>query len=260
VISDKHKVRAGILTGAMLIGLGILIFPIGLLGFLSTGLTYIGLVMLLLAISGGLLLYGGYKQFRDARKTQKDEATLKEKLNKKETTDKEDEEIRASVLAEWDIDEETWKAFRQNVIGYRNEDNLYYFIGVMILGTLGLLIFRAANLFIAVAISAILGGIIVFMRRQMALSKLNKDYSPYARKVVIGEGYVIMNGHTFDLYSETRTTTKVQFLPNEQPVILEFTISWITRHGPSYDELRIPVPPEQIDTARKLTEHFKSKT
>lgn len=260
MISDKHKVTAGILTGAMLMGLGILIFPIGLVGFLSTGLTYIGLVMLLLAISGGLLFYSGIKQYRDARKTEKDEARLKKKLIKKDATNEEDEQIKATVLAEWDIDDDTWKSFRQNEIGYRNADNLYYFIGVMILGTIGLLIFRAANLFVAVAISAILGGIIVFMRRQMALSKLQADRGPYARKVVIGEGYVIMNGHTFDLFSETRTTTKAQFLPDEQPVILEFTIAWITRHGPSYDELRIPVPPQKMDIAFKIVDHFNSKS
>jgi len=259
LISDKYKISGGYFTGIILIGLSVLILPLGIIGFFSSGFSYIGLIWLVFAISGGLLLYSGIASIRSASKTKKDEAILKAALDP-ESSGTEKEEIKATILADWKYDDETWEAFKQNEKSYRKEDNIYYFIGVVILGTIGLLIFRSANLFVAVAISAILGGIMVLLRSNLSLSKLKKTSGPYSQRAIIGEGYVLMNGHTFDLFDTGRYTSKVEFLPDENPPILEFTIKWMTRKGATFDELRVPVPNNKIEEAIQIVTHFKSKT
>ena len=260
VISDKFSIRTGYFIGTMLFMLGIMVLPIGLAGFLSTGFTYIGIVLLALAVSGGLLLYSGVQQIRDARRKSRDAKALNTVANGENAPNADREQYNESVLAQWTCDEETWSLFHKNEIQYRNSDNLYYFAAFVGLGTIALLIFRAANLFIAVAISTIMGGIVVLMRRTLSLKKLRAAQPGQERNVVIAKGFVMLNGHLFDLYAENRNTRKVQFLKDVSPAILEFTIEWKTRNGITFDELRVPVPPEQYESVENLLIHFNNNT
>ena len=260
MISDKFSIRAGYMIGGMLFMLGLVVLPIGLLGFLSTGITYIGIVLLALAVSGGLLLYSGVQQFKAARRKSKDAQSLYAAAGGAGASASDRQQYGESVLAEWTCDTATWQEFSKNEIQYRNSDNLYYFAAFTGLGTIALLIFRAANLFIAVAISTIMGGIVVLLRRTLSLKKLRVAQPGQERKVVIAKGFVMLNGHLFDLYAENRNTRKVQFLKDVSPAILEFTIEWKTRNGTTFDELRVPVPPEQYESVENLLIHFNNNT
>ncbi len=256
MISDKFSIGAGYFIGAMLFMLGAMLLPIGLLGFISSGFTYIGIVLLVMAISGGLLLYSGVQQFKAARKKSKDAKALYNEATRGATASGDKEQYNNSVLAEWTCDKDTWAAFQKNEIRYRNSDNLYYFVAFVGLGTISLLIFRAANLFIAVAISTIMGGVVVALRRSLSLKKLKTASPDHRRKVVISKGFIMLNGHIFDLYAENRNTRKVELLSGDDPIIPEFTIEWMTRNGVTFDELRVPVPPEHLATAESLLKYF----
>ena len=69
------------------------------------------------------------------------------------------------VRAHWPIDEATWKLFAKNEIKYRNEDNVYFSIAFFALGTVTIMLSRSASLPVAIIVTLIIGGIIVYIRR-----------------------------------------------------------------------------------------------
>jgi membrane protein implicated in regulation of membrane protease activity len=263
MIDDRQRSQIGRFTGVMLLVLGLFVTPVGLLGFLSEGFSGIGMVLLILTISGLLIAYGGWQQIRASRTLQQDEQKLHQELNETATPAKviagtPAAQTNKEVLAQWETDAHTWKAFVKNERNYRNSDNIYYFIGVVLLGTPFLMLARAVPWTGALVFSAVFGLLIVYLRRSLSLKKLQPRSGQVPGQVVIGKGYVVLNGHTFDLYSESRHTTRVQFLPDQQPAILEFTIAWITRKGRTFDELRVPVPQNQMEKAKEVVKYFNN--
>lgn len=279
MISDKQSAQGGYFSGGLLLFCGILTAPIGFMGVLASGFTYIGIIMLLLAVGGSLLIYSGIQYIRAAGKLQKDEQALQQQLSSNGTAVKPDSEKGVisegtkpaeptptklvlpdvHIIAEWETDPSTWQQFTINERKYRNEDNIYFFIAVLILGTLVLMLSRSASFWLALGISAGMGAIIVYIRRSLSLSNLQPGNQKSARRVIISDAFVSLNGHTFDLFSASRNTRKVRFLPDESPAILEFTIEWMTRKGPTFDELRVPVPAANFQQAAAVVQYFQKK-
>ena len=115
---------------------------------------------------------------------------------------------------------------------------------------------RSASLPVAIIVTLIIGGIIVYIRRRLALAKLKPGKGK--KEVYITDYFAIMNGEQYYLMNEHRLTSKVILYEDTSPAILEFTIHWQTRNGVTFDELRLPVPPEAIPLAKEISINFKT--
>lgn len=255
--NEKQRSQIGMAMGILILFLGVLITPIGIIGLLNMTWDYIGLLILVFALSGVLLLVSGFNMIQTARDQIKKHKGIQASIAvaaKSETIPSTVNGV--PVKASWEIDETTWAQFHKNEIHYRNEDNIYFFIACMIIGTISIMVFRASNFLTAFIISAVVGLIIVFLRRRLALAKL--DTKAQKKQVVITDYMVVLNNQEYVLFSEDRQARKIKLIKNSTPIILEYTIYWPTRNGETFDELRIPVPPYAVEYAEDLVRNFKS--
>ncbi len=254
--NEKQQADFGRTSGFIVLFMGILLTPIGISGLVGTPWSGISWVLLLLTLAGMLLIAGSVNMLRTANKQAKTQAALEKTLQIAKSTNTTPDMINGvPIHAHWDIDENTWNKFKQNEIKYRNDDNIYFFIAFVIIGTIGIIWNSGASITISLIIAIIMGIILVLIRRGLALSKLHTGI--HKKEVYISDYFVILNGEQYVLFSPNRQTSKVKLIETEEPVILEYTIHWPTRNGTTFDELRIPVPPNAIDSARTICNNFK---
>lgn len=232
-----------IAMGAVLAFMGVMVGFVGIMGMIGEGLSGIGWVMGGMAFGGVLMVVGGIQMFRDGRsdrtKQQEVSAAAKEGHAHAAIPD---------VLAEWPLDARTWNAFTINEKKYRNRDNIWFFVAFIFLGTLTLMLSRDSTFLLALSIAAVIGLITVIARRTVALQKLQVP-SEMPRSVVVGRRHIILNGKLYPINADRMTTRKGRLIRDGEPAILELTLYWPTRNGETFDELRIPVPPDAIAQA-----------
>ena len=257
MIDEKQSISFGYFAGGLCIFLGIIITVIGISGLKLIDFDFPGILFLMLLLSGLLLLFGGLQYILSSKKKEKLEKILNEEnisIAPNATQNKTPKVAGSIVKGEWDIDEITWQQFIKNEKNYRNSDNIYFLIGFVILGTIAIILNRYAEWTTALLICLIAGVFLVLMRRSLGLNKIRSVRK--RKKVLITENFVRLNEFTFILFSENRMTSSIKFLDSEIPKILEFKIHWKTRNGSTYDELRVPVPPGQEETAKNICLNF----
>ncbi|HRG29650.1 MAG TPA: hypothetical protein PLJ00_17250 [Chitinophagales bacterium] len=255
--NEKQRSAFTTVVGIVLTAVGALITFVGGSALLSTTWDFIGILVLLLTLAGLLLLVSGISQLFIARDVKEKQHQIMESLHTKPAEGDVHTSIsNQPVRAHWPIDEATWKLFAKNEIKYRNEDNIYFSIAFFALGTITIMLSRSASLPIAIIITLIIGSIIVYIRRKLALAKLKPGKGK--KEVYITDYFVILNGEQYYLMNEHRLTSKVILYEDTSPAILEFTIHWQTRNGVTFDELRLPVPPEAIPLAKEISLNFKT--
>lgn len=255
--NEKQRSAFTTVVGIVLTAVGALITFVGGSALLSTTWDFIGILVLLLTLAGLLLLVSGISQLFIARDVNEKQHQIMDSLHTKPAEGDVHTSIsNQPVRAHWPIDEATWKLFAKNEIKYRNEDNIYFSIAFFALGTITIMLSRSASLPIAIIITLIIGSIIVYIRRKLALAKLKPGKGK--KEVYITDYFVIMNGEQYYLMNEHRLTSKVILYEDTSPAILEFTIHWQTRNGVTFDELRLPVPPEAIPKAKEISLNFKT--
>ncbi len=254
--SDNQSAGVGYATGALLIFAGMLTAPIGFIGFFSIGFQWMGLVMLVMGLSGSLLVYSGIRNISASAKMERELRAAEKKENS--TVNKtENRYNNVPQLFHWEFDADAWKQFMTSEKKYRNSDSIYLIIAGILLGTYSLIRNRHADIKTAVLLSAILIVVIAFLRRQLTLRALSTGKKINA--VTITDRFVRVNDQFFSLSSENRMLSKVRLITDGHPFILEFTISWQTRSGPTFDELRIPVPEEQKEDVLLYIEKLKTQ-
>lgn len=244
--SQDHKAQFNIVAGAIIAFMGLLFAPIGLTGVLSEGMSGIGIVLLGLFLSGLLMMLGGIYMILQGRSDIREAQEVKEHIKAGRSPVMEE-----NILGKWDIDEETWNAFAINERKYRNSDNLWFFIAFVILGTLVIMTQRSSVFIYAFGISVVIALIMVTVRRGAALSKLRISAGAH-KFVIFTHREIILNGKRYPINDGFMHAEKVQILPHETPPILEITLYWKTRGGNTFDELRIPIPPDAIDKAKHV--------
>ena len=272
MISDKVSASAQIGIGIMLIILGVLVTPIGLIGAIAGGFTYVGILMMLLLLGGALMLLGGIQYLRAGLKLSKDEKKLRQELARTHSPSHSHSHTHSHshshsptptptpplppIIARWTVDEATWQLFCLNEKKYRTGDNIWYFIAMVLLGTPLLMFTRGVSPGFSFIFTTLFASVVVGLRYRLSMSNLRsrKNKTP---EVIISKGFVSLNGKQFELYSKVRNVRSVVFQPHQQPPILEFTIEWKTSKGVTFDELRLPVPPGLEDTARQVEATFK---
>lgn len=272
MISDKVSASAQIGIGIMLIILGVLVTPIGLIGAIAGGFTYVGILMMFLLLGGALMLLGGIQYLRAGLKLSKDEKKLRQELARAHSPSHSHSHTHSHshshsptptptpplppIIARWTVDEATWQLFCLNEKKYRTGDNIWYFIAMVLLGTPLLMFTRGVSPGFSFIFTTLFASVVVGLRYRLSMSNLRsrKNKTP---EVIISKGFVSLNGKQFELYSKVRNVRSVVFQPHQQPPILEFTIEWKTSKGVTFDELRLPVPPGLEDTARQVEATFK---
>ncbi|MCB0796429.1 MAG: hypothetical protein KDB85_02295 [Chitinophagales bacterium] len=282
MISDKVSASAQIGIGIMLIILGVLVTPIGLIGAIAGGFTYVGILMMFLLLGGALMLLGGIQYLRAGLKLSKDEKKLRQELARTHSPSHSHSHSHSPtlsptptptptlspplpptptptpppIIARWTVDEATWQLFCLNEKKYRTGDNIWYFIAMVLLGTPLLMFTRGVSPGFSFIFTTLFASVVVGLRYRLSMSNLRsrKNKTP---EVIISKGFVSLNGKQFELYSKVRNVRSVVFQPHQQPPILEFTIEWKTSKGVTFDELRLPVPPGLEDTARQVEATFK---
>ena len=260
MISDKVSASAQIGIGIMLIILGVLVTPIGLIGAIAGGFTYVGILMMFLLLGGALMLLGGIQYLRAGLKLSKDEKKLRQELARTHSPSHSHSHTHSHsptpIIARWTVVEATWQLFCLNEKKYRIGDNIWYFIAMVLLGTPLLMFTRGVSPGFSFIFTTLFASVVVGLRYRLSMSNLRsrKNKTP---EVIISKGFVSLNGKQFELYSKVRNVRSVVFQPHQQPPILEFTIEWKTSKGVTFDELRLPVPPGLEDTARQVEATFK---
>lgn len=248
--SSNNGTGFNIGIGAFVALLGAILLPVALAGLFGQEFSGISWLFIALLFSSVLMLYGGVVMIISAIQEQKKHAEIRKLSDSGKIGD-----AFADTIASWEIDPDTWNAFDKNERKYRKSDNLYYFIAFAVAGTILLMWVRNGTFFVAAGISLAMSGVIVWIRHSLSLKKL-KVARGEKLFVLITKSMLILNGEHYALRSDTRRIKNMQLLTGETPVILEFTIAWRTRNGETFDELRIPVPEQNIPDAEKVMQAF----
>lgn len=244
---------------------------IGLSGALSgDGMeNWIRGVLWVLAISGGMMIYGGVTMFLGARKkiedTSRDEKELAEAAKKTVNIDDAIQSVRKqsakpfpdknTLLAHWTYSDEEWKTFTKKEFNVSIREALLVWLLLVGIGTWLLAGYREMGHWAAFISSFSVGALITFIRFIIAYNA-RKANSSKPGDVIISAKSILINGTYHTLNDELKTLSKLELLKDETPQILEFTVIWNTRKGQTNEQVRVPVPSDKLTEAVKLVEIF----
>lgn len=239
--------------GIILSIIGLPVAFVGLSGVWHSGLSGMGWIFLPLFISGLFIVAGGLQMYFGGRT----DAAKHKEVETAAVQGKAHLAI-ADVIATWDIDDATWKAFCKNERKYRRTDNIIFFFLFLGLGAFLLMGTRGAGLLLAASVSGSIGLIIVLIRYYSAIKKIHVQ-PDVPKQVMAGKRHIIMNAVLYPINTDDKVTRKVMLIQDSKPCILELTIYWRTRNGETFDEFRFPVPENAIDKALEAAKVLKSQ-
>jgi len=233
-----------LLIGAMLTAMGVAILTMGGVGIL------IGIPF----AAGGLMsAYGAFGLVKGWRQAVRDEKATAAGMRR--TVAEGGSLAAGGVLAHWVYDAEEWKTYRKRESAYRRMQAVTWGLlmtavvtgaGAMASGDL------AAGLGIGCVVGALAGG----GRWMRAASANRANRSTPLPDVIICRSSLLFNGRYHVLQDHQYDLGGVRLLENEQPPVLEFTVTWKTRRGRSDAQIRVPVPRGHEDEARTLLARF----
>jgi len=156
----------------------------------------------------------------------------------------------------WEFTALEWNAFTHEAKLLKNDDNLYFGLGILIVGISYLMFFRDTSFTIATAFVLPFALLLPFLRYKIALKKLQKTQSNVT--ITFYDNYLDMNGKRVDLFTKNKKwITFMQILESDQgcPPLLE--IAWSTRNGNMFDEIRVPIPANKMEKAKELIEYYQ---
>lgn len=252
MLNNKQAKKGSILVAVLLALVVIIIAPLAI-GALLGGVWYFGLP---LAISCALIIWSILQNIRKSKEADIEiPATINTATAFADVTETASH-ARNTIIAQWHVNAEMWNAFIRIEKKLRNSDSVYMFIGTIIMGSIGLMLTRGVSLLTAVIFSAGLGCIVVWLRRYFALRNI-QAVPPEGYRIIITPDTVFLNSQAYSLLNENRYLRKVHILNTNGLRMIEFTIGWNTRKGPTFDELRIPVPETNFAEAEKIITYFK---
>jgi hypothetical protein len=156
-----------------------------------------------------------------------------------------------NLLAHWKYSSKQWDEFVTIEKGNKKEDNIYFGIGIIILGTLGLITFRNTSILMGLAFTIPLAILIPFLRMKISYKHLRKGVKNPEVKIYFDR--LIVNNHTIELQGKRKRVRSMKIIEVKNNLkLLEFDIQWITGKGPTNDEFRILIPEDKIKEAEHL--------
>lgn len=160
--------------------------------------------------------------------------------------------MNTSTIAEWTYTQEEWNEFVQLERSNKKEDNIYFGIGIVILGTIGLMFFRETGFFTGLLFSVPLAILIPLLRMKFSYKHLKKGITSPA--VAFFHDHINVNGHTIELTSSKKRVKSVKIIDIQSNgrQLLEFDVQWMTGKGPTNDEFRFLIPEGKYEEAQKM--------
>lgn len=157
------------------------------------------------------------------------------------------------LLAYWQYDTRMWDEFVTIEKGNKKEDNIYFGIGIAIVGTLGLMFLRDTGFWAGLLFSIPLAILIPWLRMTFSYTHLKKGIKN--PEVKIFYDYVMINNKKVELRNHRKRIQSLKVRDTKGGLkLLEFNIQWATAKGPTNDEIRILIPEEQLETIDTLIE------
>lgn len=156
-----------------------------------------------------------------------------------------------NLLAHWKYSSKQWDEFVTIEKGNKKEDNIYFGIGIIILGTLGLMTFRNTSILIGLIFTVPFAILIPFLRMRISYRHLRKGIKNPEVKIYFDK--LIVNNHTIELQGKRKRVKSMKIIEAKNNLkLLEFDVQWITGKGPTNDEFRILIPKDKIKEAEHL--------
>ena len=158
-------------------------------------------------------------------------------------------------IAHWKYSSEDWNKFVDIEKRNKKEDNIYFGIGIIILGTLGLMFLRGTSFWVGLLFSIPLAVLIPWLRMQFSYKHLKKGVKN--PEVLIFDDHLLISQKKIELTSERKRVKSIKVIETKAHFkLLEFDIQWLTAKGPTNDEIRIPIPKDEEELVQKLISHF----
>ena len=137
--------------------------------------------------------------------------------------------MELDTIAEWNYSQEEWNEFVRIERSNKKEDSIYFGIGIVIIGTLGVMFLRDTSFWTALAFSVPLAILIPFLRMTFSYKHLKKGISN--AKVQFFSDFIRVNDHKIELLSSQKRIKSIKIIDTKDPMkhLLEFDVEWITR-------------------------------
>ncbi|MCG9900037.1 MAG: hypothetical protein MH132_08565 [Hydrotalea sp.] len=255
-MQEKSTPAFARITGAILLLLGIIVFPLAV-GLLLTLPASTGIWGLMLLVSCIFFWKSAYDKFNQAKllADRLDRAILAKYIEGNKKVDPQAQNEERIVLGEWKIDGIQWKKF----IEWESKEQKANIFGeafwVLVLGTPLLIFTRATSWVMALIFSgffAVLYGLIKFRFVMKGFPKGNEGVS-----IVLTKHFADLSGHIIFYHDGRKWVEQVEIKNCEGLLVLEIVYAWTTRRGPTSHELRLPFSEEQRPTVQKIADQLK---
>ncbi len=162
----------------------------------------------------------------------------------------------AEVLAHWRYGEDEWSEYTRRELHFRKGEALRVGLAVLLFGMLLLAYQEDASYAAAIGVSAFVGGAIYLGRRLQAGAAHAANTATRGGEVIISPRAVMVNGRYHVLQDDRFHFAGVRLLDEENPPVLEFSVTWGTRSGPADEQVYVPVPRGREEEARALAASF----
>ena len=154
-------------------------------------------------------------------------------------------------LAQWHFSSKEWNDYVSIEKRNKREDSIYFGIGIIIIGTLGLMFLRSTGFWGGLLFSLPLAILIPWLRMTFSYKYLKKGVKN--PEVKIYYDYLLINNRKIELRNERKRIKSLKVLNTKGGMkLLEFDVQWLTAKGPTNDEFRVPIPDDKEKEVQEL--------
>lgn len=163
--------------------------------------------------------------------------------------------INFNLITEWNYSQKEWDEFVVIEKANKKEDSIYFGIGILILGTIGLMILRQTSFFGGFIFAIPFAILIPWLRMKFSYKHLKKGVKNPSVKIYTD--HLLINTHKIELSGKIKRVKSLKIIDAKNgKKLLEFDVQWMTRKGPTNDEFRVLIPTDKITEAEKLISTF----
>jgi hypothetical protein len=158
------------------------------------------------------------------------------------------------ILTEWNYSDKEWNCYVKIEKENKKEDNVFFGLGIVIVGIFALMMFRDTSFLTALAFTVPFAILIPFLRMKISypfLKNTDKNAS-----VTIFKNKLLINRKEIITISDHRRLKLIQIIDSKKLQLLEFTVEWGTRKGPTNDEFRVLIPHNKMEEAQAIIAYF----
>lgn len=271
-MDQKVQSKGSEAAGVVLIAVGIMVLPVAI-GMLFAFPDWIWSIGLLLLICGYVIIAGGWKNIKqakkDLRKAQEDVAHMMNENGPVMEIDTSGRLMKKSPVAEGEITErglglflvwhyslEEWKRFVRWEKEDRKLSSIVTGLLVALIGAVFVKLQRDATWGMAFLVAVLLGSVYALILYFVGISSIRGAFRKQP-EVRITKEAVLING-VLNIFSDRKKWVySINILEKPDPMVLEIVYKFETNRGSSQDELHFPIPKGKLGEAIRLVEDLK---